>query len=366
MSINLKIIDDFSKEMWEQAVTGFPEANFLQSWNWGAFQQSLGKRVIRLAWQETNSQKIVALAQVVVEKAKRGSYLSLAGGPLLLWSNEVLVQTVFTQLRLLAHQQHCWFIRFRPQALVTASKPQEESQEEKVTSWAAGQPAAVIEPKTIRLIGCRQAPMHLTADLTIQLDLTLTDEELLSQMRKNHRQSIRKATNLGITTRVSGDENDLNKFYDEQLSLARRHGFVPFSREFLTKQFQVFVKENQVILVHAELDNQLLASAFVIFYNGEAVYHYGISTELNQKLPGSYACQWRVIQEAKARGCRRYNLWGVAPKAETNHRFAGVGLFKRGFGGLEVAYLPAQDVVTNNCYYLTWLFELGRKKFRKL
>ena len=34
--------------------------------------------------------------------------------------------------------------------------------------------------------------MHLTADLTIEIDLTKDPEQLLSEMRKQHRQTIKK------------------------------------------------------------------------------------------------------------------------------------------------------------------------------
>jgi lipid II:glycine glycyltransferase (peptidoglycan interpeptide bridge formation enzyme) len=63
---------------------------------------------------------------------------------------------------------------------------------------------------------------------------------------------------------------------------------------------------------------------------------------------------------------KRYNLWGVAPKEETGHRFYGVSIFKRGFGGEEVQYLPTQDLPLNPKYYLIYALETARKKIRKL
>lgn len=351
------IKDNLSKQDWETAVSQFAEANFLQSWNWGAFQESLGKKVIRLAWFDESNSIILALAQGVVEKAKRGNYLAMAGGPLLNWGNVGLMEQVFATLRTVAKNHGCWFIRFRPQALNGTAA---------TFSPVDILPASMVDNKNLRLIGSRQAPMHLTADLTIQLDLTLSETELLAQMRKNHRQSIKKANNLGITTRISTDEKELSEFYTEQLSLARHHGFVPFPKSFLVKQFQAFAKDGQVALIHSELQGELLASAYIIFYNGEAVYHYGVSTQLNQQYPGSYACQWRAIIEARVRGCRRYNLWGVSPKDQPHHRFAGVGLFKRGFGGQEINFLSAQDIVLDKRYYLTWLFENLRRRLRNL
>ncbi len=330
------------KQQWETMVASFSEANFLQSYNWGVFHAALGKQILRLA--VSDGQKVVAVICGVVEVAKRGTYLAVAGGPLLDWHNKGLVSFVFEELKNIAKQKQCQFIRFRPQAV--------DSPELR---------AVVLS------VGAEVSPMHLTADLTLQLDLTKTDDELLAEMRKNTRSTIRKALSEGYSVVISKDENQMEQFCTLQEELAQRQHFVPFSRQFLTEQFKAFVVDGQVVLVHAYTpDSVLLASAFILFYNGEAVYHYGVSTPENHSQPGSYLCQWHAIAEAKKRGCMRYNFWGIAPKEEEQHRFAGVSLFKRGFGGMEVAYLPAHDIPLSPLYSATKLFELARKKLRHL
>lgn len=339
MSYNTQIPE--SKQVWEEAITLFTQANFLQSWNWGVFQEALGKTVVRFFIVEEDT--VVGLAQCVLEEAKRGTYLTIAGGPLFDWSNKKLMKYCFSELRAVARAEGADFIRFRPQEL--------ESQQVR---------------KQVHRFGAVEAQMHLTADLTLQLDLSQSEDELLSQMRKNHRSAIRKAEKLGISVTKTADPDEIQEFYNHQLELAQKHGFVPFSYEFLHEQFQAFTGDDQVLLFHAKQGDDLLASAFIIFYNGEAVYHYGISTDANAKLPGSYACQWAAIKEAKQRGCSRYNFWGIAPADAQNHRFAGVTLFKRGFGGEEVEYLHAHDIPMSFKYYLTAAFEFVRKKMRRL
>lgn len=334
------------KQTWESLVEFFPESNFLQSWNWGVFQQSIGKEVIRLVWFDDQSQddgRPVAIAQGVVERAKRGDYLAVAGGPLFDWENHSLIESCLDHLRNEASRLDCQFIRFRPQALSQDSLLQK-----------------------LAKLGLRLSPMHLTADLTLQLDLTQSEEDLLADMRKNHRSTIKKAKKQGITTRLSTDPSEIKDFYQHQVALAKHHGFVPFSYDFLYEQFLIFAKDHQAFLVHALRGKELLATAYVIAYRREAVYHYGISTPANQRWPGSYLAQWRAIQEAKQRGCVRYNLWGVAPKDQPRHRFAGVSLFKRGFGGEEVNYLKAHDLPLNSWYHLVYFFESLRRYFRRV
>lgn len=331
-----------SKKEWEALIATFSEANFLQSWNWGEFQKNLDKTVVRIAI--VSDKNTVGLAQGVIETAKRGTYLAVAGGPLFNWQNEEIAKYLFDELRACALEHSCVFIRFRPQGL-----------------------ARDISPSMLSSISARTAPMHLTADLTLQLSLEQTDEEILKQMRKNTRSSIRKADTLGIYTELSSDSNEIRNFYEEQQLVAQRQKFVPFSYTFFLEQFKAFIKDTQVCLIHAySSDKELLSTAFVIFYNKEAVYHYGISTDKNRKLPGSYACQWTAIKEAKKRGCTRYNFWGIVPQSVTNHRFSGVSLFKRGFGGEEVEYLPAHDIWLSWRYWFLFIFETIRRKLRRL
>ena len=327
---------------WQNGIDQFPEANFLQSYQWGEFHQELGKKILRL--QVIQGQSVRAQVTGIIESARRGTYLAIAGGPLVDWTDTALVLELFAALKQKAQEYGCSFIRFRPQ--VTAE---------------------VVSQTVLDNLRAVKAPMHLTADLTLQLDITQPDDELLKAMRKNTRAAVRKATALGITTTVSEDPAEIDAFYEEEKKVAQRHGFVPFSLAFLKTQFRLFAQDGSAALVHAHSeDGSLLASAFVLFYNQEAVYHYGVSTEKNASLPGSYACQWRAIAEARARGCTRYNFWGIAPKEQTQHRFAGVSLFKRGFGGTEVEYLEAQDIPLSVWYWVTYVFEYSRKKYRRL
>lgn len=329
------------KDKWEKHVLKFSQANFLQSWNWGKFQETLEKKITRLVVQDSNS--VVAVCSIVREEAKRGTYLAIAGGPLLDWTNKRLIEFLFNSIKVIAQEQQAVFIRFRPQT--------EDSD---------------VLRSTVNKLKARPANMHLTADLTLQLDLTKDGDQILKEMRKNTRSSIKKSERSEIEVRISDDKKEIKEFFKHQNELAQKHSFVPFSYKFLYEQFRVFSADNQAVLVHAYKDNHLLASAFVIIYNKEAVYHYGISTDLNRKLPGSYAVQWAAINHAKSLGCTRYNFWGIAPENEKEHRFAGVSLFKRGFGGREVKYLQAHDIALSPKYYFTYVFELFRRKIRRL
>jgi lipid II:glycine glycyltransferase (peptidoglycan interpeptide bridge formation enzyme) len=330
------------KKEWEGFIAKHKEANFLHSWHWGEFHERLGKTIHRTGFFE--NEKLIGVMLSIVESAKRGRYLTIPGGPIIDWKNKHLVHTVFLKMRNIADLGKCSFVRVRPQLI-----------EDKTSI------------KIFRENGSKKSPMHLTADLTHQLDLSKTEEKLLADMRKGTRHDIRKAEKLGIKISTSTDEKLIKKFYNLQLVTAKRQKFVPFSYEFFRKQFNVFFDENLALIYTASFNKKVLAQAFIIFYNTEAVYHYGVSTEEGRKYPGACLIQWEAIKEAKRRGLSKYNFWGVAPTDSKNHRFAGVSLFKRGFGGEDIQYLHAHDLVIHKRkYFFTYLFEILRKTSRKV
>lgn len=339
-NITIKSIDD--KKEWEGFLDQHKEANFLQSWHWGEFHKRLGKEIDRSGFYK--DKKLVGVMLSVVENAKRGRYLTVPGGPIIDWEDKEVVEEAFAQMKQVAKNNSCVFVRIRPQLI---SSPEAE--------------------KLFRKYGCKDSPMHLHAELSNILDITKSEDILLAQMRKTTRYEIKKAEKLGIRIETSRDENLIRPFYEHQMETARRHKFVPFSYNFFREQFKVFFDEHKAYLYTAKFEQQILAQAFIIFYGKEAVYHYGASTEAGRKYPGAYLLQWEAIKEAKRRGLTRYNFWGVAPEESKDHRFYGVSVFKRGFGGEDVEYLHAQDLVINKLRYsFNYFIEIVRKKVRRV
>ena len=331
-----------TKAIWEKAVSQFPEANFLHSWNWGQFHRDLGKRVVNTGFFER--EKIIGIMLSIVEKAKRATYLTVPGGPLIDWQDNEAIVTFRNTIEDIAKANRCSFVRVRPQILQT-----DENQ------------------AIFAQLGFRRAPMHLHAELTHQLDLTKSEDELLANMRKTTRYEIKKAQKLGIQISTSKNPAEIDAFYQLQMHTAAQHKFIPFSRDFLKTQFKVFVADNQVVLYTASLKDKVLTQAMINFYGQEADYHYSASSAEGRKYPGSYLIQWQAIKEAKHRGLKRYNLWGVAPEGQKGHRFYGVSVFKRGFRGQDIHYLPARDLVINPVRYaLNLLVEKSRKKARRV
>ena len=338
------IEDATSRQKWDNFVTSHKEANFLQSWDFYEFHKNRGNEIVRRIILEEKSSKIIGAYAGVIENAKRGRYLAIAGGPIIDWTDKKLVDLVFQDIRKQGEKHHCVFVRVRPQL----------EREEK-------------NFKIFKEHGLKLAPTYLSVEYAAILDLHKTEEEIIKNMHRRIRYAVNNARNKGFTIEKSQNPADIHEFYQIQLQTARRQNFVSFSEDYLTKQFAAFAKNNEAVLYTAKYNGEILAQNFMIFYGNEASYHYAVSTELGTKLSGSPILHVEAMRDARKRGIFRYNLWGIVGENEKNHRFYGVSFFKRGFGGEELKYLPAHDLIINHLkYQKTKLIENIRKKIRHI
>ncbi len=342
----MEFIDAKNRETWDKFVTSHPEANFLQSWDFYEFYRSRGNEVVRRLVKRDGA--IVAAYAGVVENAKRGRYLAIAGGPILDWQDEALVRAVFADMRQAGAEHHCVFVRVRPQLERDKGLPLMQKLRQ--------------SDQTLRL---RPAPMYLSVEFAGVLDLEKDEAEIMQGMRQRLRRALRKGAKNGIEIEKSTDPADIKQFYEIEKQTASRHRFVAFSEDFLTKQFAAFAQHDEAVLYTAKYNGEILAQNFMIFYGNEASYHYGVSTELGTKLSGAPLLHVEAMRDARQRGIKRYNFWGIVEENETKHRFYGVSCFKRGFGVTELRYTPAQDLVIEpSKYWFDWVIETVRRKVR--
>ena len=173
-----EIIDADSREKWDKFVTSHPEANFLQSWDFYEFHKSRGNTVVRRIAMD--GKKIIAAYAGVVEAAKRGRHLAIAGGPILDWTNKTLVKEIFVDMKSEGEKNHCVFVRVRPQL----------ERSEKAFKLFAD-------------LGLKKAPTFLSVEYAAILDLNKSEEEIIKGMHRRIRYAVNNARNKGFTIEKS-------------------------------------------------------------------------------------------------------------------------------------------------------------------
>ena len=312
---------------------------FLQSWEWGQVQQKDGETPRYFALMKGDN--YIGAALVITVNAKRGRFLLCPHGPI--FSEGTKIEFYLPQfieyLRELGKKEKAVAIRIAP---LLETTPENES--------------------LFKMQGFRPAPLHVHAELTWVLDINRNEEEIFQTMRKTTRHAINKGKKEGVKVDIDTSPNGLERFWPLYMTTKTRHQFTPFSQEFFKNQIEEFSKENRMYMAFASYKGKDVAAAIFMHYGDTVFYHHGASTPTN--VPAPHALQWASIQEAKKRGATKYNFWGIAPDDQPDHPFAGITIFKKGFGGSAIDYMHAQDLPISPFYWKLWVIEMYRKRKR--
>ena len=331
--MEFNIIND--KTIWSNFFNENGSLSFLQSWEWGEFQQKMGEEILRLGVFENN--QLVALALIIKVRAKRGNFLFIPHGPIFKYQ----VSSIKYQDLLIALKQYLTTITKKEKFdFIRIAPILEDTSENQIL---------------FKNLGFKTAPIYLHAERMWVLALDKSEDELLYDMRKTTRYSIKKAARDGVIIEKRTDKQTISDFWKLYRQTAKREKFHPFSESFISQEFEAFHKSGQAIFLFAKVKEDYLASALIIFTKSTGFYHQGAS--IHTKIPATYLLQWEAIKETKKRGCSFYNFWGILQKGRTPKNWGGLTLFKTGFGGQQIDYLPTQDLKISSKYYLTFLYE---------
>lgn len=349
--ITIKEIQDQS--IWTDFFNKVGSISFHQSYEWGNFQTALHYEIARLGIYD--SEKLVGIALIIKIRSKRGHFLFIPHGPLydiptvqlaleLPESQYDYICTLHKELTNylseLAKKEHFSFIRIAP-------------------SFSNKE----LHKKLFTDLGYRDAPIYMHAETMWALDISGTEEEILAKMRKNTRYDIRKGLKEGIVVEQTNDESALDLFWRLYEKTFTREHFTPFPKKYIQDEFNSFKKSKNSTFFLGKTPpksahrgpSEILAGSLIIFTKSCAFYHQGAS--IHSTLPVPHQVQWQTILEAKRRGCRFYNLYGIYKPGRTPKSWEGLSLFKRGFGGFQIDYLPTQDYIISPKYYISYLID---------
>lgn len=291
--------------------------SFLQSYEWGEFQKAIGRKVRRIEQGDLR-------AQVIKHELPFGkSYLYLPKGPVVEnrkknYNRELGI--LAGKISEIAKQENSVFCKIEPEVSYSFS-----GFENKIKASSSLQPRK-----------------------TLLLNLAPGEESILSQMHSKTRYNIRLASRKGVEfEEISGERKcALDRFWNLLKQTAERDNFKPHTKEYYYRMCQILGKAGMLEIFAAKYKNKIIAANLIVFFGDKAVYLHGASDHNYRKLMAPYLLQWGAILEAKRRGVKHYDFWGVDEK-----KWPGVTRFKKGFGGKEVSYPLASDIVFSNFWY---------------
>src|SRR5579859_4531094 len=336
---------------WDRFVAADAAGHLLQSWAWGAFKAGQGWQPARLGVRRPDG-ALVAAAQVLFRRpvphtpvavayVPRGPVASLAG------------------LHALCRRRGAIFLKIEPN--VPAGAPVARA-----LAAAGFQPARRVQP---------------SRTLLLDLQPDQPEETLLAAMKPKTRYNIRLAQRRGVTVRPAAGAADLQQFYDLLVTTGQRDAFAVHSLDYYRAALDRFAAgaapdaarpvATLLLAEHPDGAGAPLAGLLAFAFGAEAIYMYGASADRGREHMPAYLLQWAAMGWARARGCRRYDFWGIpdhpeaeAPAAGENPNVRqglwGVYRFKQGFGGVERDYAGAWDFVYRPLAYRLYQHYLRR------
>jgi lipid II:glycine glycyltransferase (peptidoglycan interpeptide bridge formation enzyme) len=203
---------------------------------------------------------------------------------------------------------------------------------------------------------------------TIIVDISGSEEIVLSRMKQKTRYNIRLAEKKGVTVRAW---DDLESFHKMMLVTGKRDGFGVHSYEYYKRAYELMHPKQMCEILLAEYDAKPLAALFVARNGNHAYYLYGASTDEERNRMPTYLLQWEAMKWAKLYGSEEYDLWGVPDEDEAtleanfearHDGLWGIYRFKRGFGGELKRAVQAMDRVYNPVLYWAYLRFVGNRE----
>jgi len=326
-----------------------------QTKSWQKLQHDLGKTTF---FEETNDYTILAIEK----QTKFGKYLYLPYGPALHPGKnpkksakssknnpaptptalKKAAKAAYQALQRLAEQKNITFIRIEPQAAETAD------------FWAN--------------LPNSQKTKDLSPKETWVLDITPDKADILHGFSQGTRTRYNQFAKKGLSVTSTKDPAEIKHLVTLQHKLAKIKKIGTFSEKYLkTELEQDFAT---LYLVHYE--NKIIAASLFFDYVDTRFYMQSAADSNYKKLPGTVALLTTALFDAKEKGLKKFDFWGIAPvdasgNVPKGHPWAGFTAFKKSFGGYEVDYCGTFDLIFKPVEYrLYQLARRGNRFFRKL
>lgn len=320
------------KEGWDNFILS-NNGSFLQSWEWGEFQENYGRKTHHLAgdgWAVQFLEMKLPGLNKFYWYAPRGPVMSKKIRGL---EFQKVMQTFIGEVKRAA-EPNVIFFRLGPE-------------------WNTGQG---IE-KNFRGLGFKQLFYDVEPSQTLILDISQTEDELLAGMHEKWRYNIRLAERKGVTIKdyqLPVPDDKFDAFWRLAEKTAKRQNVRHHAKEYYRKQLAIGSEIFKTILFTAEHGGEIIAANILAIFNQRATYLHGASDNDSRALMAPHLLQWEQIREAQRRGCLEYDFWGIDER-----KYPGVTNFKKGFGGREISYVGHWDYPMDKKWY--WLYHLAQK-----
>ena len=299
----------------------------LQTWEWGEFRKKAGNEVVRFDFGQ------VTLHQVPFTNFKVGAFIK---GPR-------PTKQILERLKKLARTENLIFIKLEPNFPVSIDGRKLASKETK---------------GVLNLLRDSRAVLGRTlfTPTTFWLDLTKSEEEILSSFHSKTRYNIRLAKKRGVEVVEDNSKKAFEKYIKLTRETIERQGFYAHSEKYHRLMWKYLHQSPSgpiARLLTARYKNQVITTWIVFVWKDTLYYPYGASSAKYKNVMANNLMMWEAIRLGKRLGLKTFDLWGREPGK-------GFTRFKEGYRPQVIEFLGTWDLITSPLYYPYRVVELIR------
>lgn len=302
-----------SRQEWNKEVVRLAPlfGAFLQSYEWGMFQESMGRSVRRV--HEVRDGKTLIASLITLSVGFGVTYEYAPKGPLGEWGeNEWLAYLRETNKKIT-------FLRVEP-------------------SGSCGLlPVDDVQPRS-----------------TVLIDLTKSEEDILEGMKSKTRYNVRLGERKGVEVREMNPLKEFEAFWLLMQQTAVRDGIRLHDRSYYKNLLKAMSQKEGAYarLYGAFYEGRLLAANIIVDFAGMRTYLHGATSNVHRNVMAQYVLHTWLIRQAKIEGLHTFDFWGAISEAEEEgHSWAGISRYKRSFGGSFVEMPGTFDAVLGPIAY---------------
>ena len=200
--------------------------------------------------------------------------------------------------------------------------------------------------------GAALAPRQVQPSHTQIIDLSGDEAAILKDMKSNNRNLHRNIHKKGVSIEVSQNPEDMKVLFTFLSETADRNGFNRQQDDYLMQVAKTLMPADAASLYIAQLtgedgSKEPIAAAFVYDSDDTRTYAHAAASFAHRKLSAGIPVVTNFILDAKAKGLKYVDLFGIAPEDQPDHEWAGFTKFKKSFGGRSVEYPGTWDIPVN-------------------
>jgi len=305
-----------------------PNSPILQSYEWGELKSRFGWQPLRLAIEDSG--KIVAGVSILKRTLPfRHSLFYAPRGPVINFKQRELLEFLLGAIEKEADKHHAVSLK------VDAEIPEEDKE--------------ILD--ALRRLGFEPALKQIQPRATLLVDLSEDLDKLLMNFEEKTRYNIRLAEKKGVVVREDLSEKGINSFYALYKTTALRDKFLIHPLKYYQLIREILFEKGMGTSFIAYYENKPIAAVLIFCFGSRVWYMYGASASEYRNLMPNHLLHWQVINWAKERNYKTYDLWGIPANPVEGHSLWGVYRFKKGFNGKSVKYIGAYDFPYSPLFY---------------